>query len=75
MSYTPDLSDLTESRPATTNISQSSDKLITQPKFRSFNSTKKEIEELSTSYNDTQARSQSLNTKITLDSSNSQDMG
>lgn len=34
---------------------------------------KKEIEELSTSYNDTQARSQSLKPKIILDSSNSQE--
>ena len=33
---------------------------------------KKEIEELSTSYNDTQTRSQSLNSKIILDSLNSQ---
>ena len=31
---------------------------------------KKEIEELSTSYNDTQTRSQSLNSKIILDSLN-----
>lgn len=34
---------------------------------------KKEIEELSTSYNDTQARSQSLKQKIILDSSNIQE--
>ena len=35
---------------------------------------KKEIENLSTSNNDTQACSQSLNTKIILDSSNSQEL-